>query len=160
VGRIMIVRNLVSAGIALSILSAATYAEDFTPLIATDAAVWPLTAAEISDAVPCMTKYQLGLIPGDDIEELAICAGEKKISTGILLSPGRTGTALPNDTIVIFRMAPVVLETAGFEAISITTIKQIIESGGPEWQQDFYILSSAQLTKVISNARKNPSWKP
>lgn len=128
-------------------MAATAYAQELPEQMA-----WiPLSPEEIADARPCNAKLVLGT---GYLNELAICAGEKKIGTGTLFSNNRNGISLDGE--ILWKMPPLVPAEA-FTATAWTTVRQAAPY--PEWHFDYYVLSGQQLDAIIERARRDPDWK-
>lgn len=105
-----------------------------------------LSQAEIDDAHSCVTEH-----------EIMICAGEKKIATGIWLM-NTIGNRVIGDTRELRHYRPI--PDAPFQVDAFVSLKQTADSGGPAWEKIYYVISDEQLARIIERARREPEWKP
>ena len=128
------------------------------PAHATDGLWAPLTAEEIADAHGCTGEYKIG---DNTIDELVICAGDKRIGVGIVLAPNRAAATLAPDEKIKdpMRLFPT-LPPEATNYTAVFTIHQTAESGGPEWKREYYIITDKELAHIIDKARREPEWKP
>lgn len=107
----------------------------------------PLSGEEIAAARTCFIGGQI-----------AICAGDKQIATGILIIPSLLGVTMLGGREKDY------LDTAAegsmFSVTAQSTLRQTPESGKPEWQRSYYVISDKQLANIIEKARHEPEWKP
>lgn len=114
----------------------------------------PLSQTEIETATPCMTRYVLGT---GYMQELATCAGEKIIGSGIFFVDKRNGVQLPPDTVVDWRTTPLPDASTAWAVTAVTRIEQMAPHA--PWRSEFYVLSGEQLDRMIEKARAEPDWK-
>lgn len=113
----------------------------------------PLTVAEITDAHNCFMGTML-----------AICAGDKKISTGIILAsrmamepvPNWWLTKLPDDEKIDMRWPHAEIVHTEFAAVSM--LQQTAPN--PEWRKSYYVVDDDQLRRIVENARRDPNYDP
>lgn len=110
----------------------------------------PMSQEEINDSHTCF----MGTF-------IAICAGDKRIATGIIIANQIHGTLLSGvDPDISFPrdLLPKVADADSYTAMMSLT--QNPESGGPAWKKTYYVLSDDELAHIIEHARRDPEWKP
>lgn len=107
----------------------------------------PLTTTEIADAHNCFMGTML-----------TICAGEKKISTGIVMAEKMAMKPVPDwwldklsdDQKLDMRWT----QPESFAAISM------LKQPNPEWSRSYYVVDDDQLRRIVENARRDPNYDP
>ncbi len=123
-------------------------------LVADDGKAWaPLSDEEIADAHSCMMDNML-----------AVCAGEKRVATGIIISQKLFGKLLPSTEPVMHYRKGGALGSGDIEVMYDVdvgiTFQQPATDTQSAWQLNYYILSDKQLANMIELARKDSTWTP
>ena len=129
-----------------------TTALDWPDWMGDPAEPWaPLSDEEIADAHTCMMDTML-----------AICAGEKRIATGLIIASRLHGKSLSRTAPVNgYRFFPMTTpNTNSWSVDAQITFYQKATDTQQEWNQSYYVINDQQLARIIARARADPDFDP